>query len=105
MKLWIGLLTPYQSHTDGRRFRDEAIARLQAEHSKSQNRLDKLYEDRLNGFIEPAFFKHKAHEWRQAKKRLTDQMAEHQDSNHNYFQDGVRLLERSKKAYFLFEKI
>ena len=24
--------------------------------------------------------------------------------NHNYFQDGVRLLELSKKAYFLFEK-
>ena len=31
-------------------------------------------------------------------------IGEHQDSNHNYFQDGVRLLELSKKAYFLFEK-
>jgi hypothetical protein len=40
----------------------------------------------------------------QAQKRLTDQIAEHQASNHNYFQDGGRLLELSKKAYFLFEK-
>ena len=31
-------------------------------------------------------------------------IGERQDSNHNYFQDGVRLLELSKKAYFLFEK-
>jgi site-specific DNA recombinase len=30
----------HQSHTDEKRFRDEAIARLQAEHSKIQNRLD-----------------------------------------------------------------
>ena len=94
----------HQSHADQRRFRDEAIAQLRAEHSKIRNRLDKLYEDRLDGFIEPAFFERKAQEWRQAQKRLTDQIGEHQDSNHNYFQDGVRLLELSKKAYFLFEK-
>jgi len=36
----------------------------------------------------------------EAQKRLTDEIAEHQASNHNYFQDGVRLLELSKKAYF-----
>src|SRR5882724_493130 len=94
----------HQSHTDEKRFRDEAIARLQTEHGKIQNRPDKLYEDRLDGFIEPAFFERKAQEWKQAQKRLTDQIAEHQDSNHTYFQDGVRLLELSKKAYFLFEK-
>jgi site-specific DNA recombinase len=63
----------HQSHADEQRFRDEAIAQLQAEHSKIQNRLDKLYEDRLDGFIEPAFFERKAQEWRQAQKRLTDQ--------------------------------
>ncbi len=45
----------HQSHADEKRFRDEAIAQLQAERSKIQNRLDKLYEDRLDGFIEPAF--------------------------------------------------
>ncbi|MGH9907490.1 MAG: recombinase family protein, partial [Pyrinomonadaceae bacterium] len=94
----------HQSHADEKRFRDEAIARLQAEYVKIQNRLDKLYEDRLDGFVEPAFFERKAQEWRQAQNRLTEQIADHQGANHNYFQDGVRLLELSKKAYFLFEK-
>ncbi len=87
----------HQSHADEKSFRDEAIARLEAEHSKIQNRLDKLYEDQLDGFIEPAFFERKAQEWRQSQKRLTDQIAEHQGANHNYFQDGVRLLELSKR--------
>ena len=74
--------------------------RLQAEHSKIQNRLDKLYEDRLDGFIEPAFYERKAQEWRQAQKRLMDQSSEHQSANHNYVDDGVRLLELARKAYF-----
>ena len=58
----------HQSHADEKRFRDEAIARLQAEHGKIQHRLDKLYEDRLNGFIEPAFFERKAQEWKASSK-------------------------------------
>jgi site-specific DNA recombinase len=94
----------HQSHADEKRFRDEAIARLRAEHIKIQNRLDKLYDDRLDGFIEPAFFERKTNEWRQTQRRSADQIAEHEDANHDYFKDGVRLLELSKKAYFLFKK-
>jgi site-specific DNA recombinase len=33
-----------------------------------------------------------------------DQSREHQSANHNYVDDGVRLLELAKKAYFLFKK-
>jgi hypothetical protein len=43
----------HQSHADEKRFRDEAIAPLHVEHSKIQNRLDKLYEDRLD--VSPTF--------------------------------------------------
>ena len=81
-----------------------AIARLQTEQTKLQNRLDKLYEDRLDGFIEPPFFERKTQEWQQAQARLTEQITQHESANHDYFEDGVRLLELSKKAYFLFKK-
>jgi hypothetical protein len=63
-----------------------------------------LYEDRLDGFIEPAFFERKAQEWRQSKARITEQIAQYEDANQEYFKDGVRLLELSKTAYFLFKK-
>jgi len=43
-------------------------------------------------------------EWREAQKRLMDQGSEHQSTNHDYVDDGVRLLELAKKAYFLFKK-
>lgn len=94
----------HQSHADEKRFRRDALARLQDEQSKTQNRLDKLYDDRLDGFIEPDFFERKAREWRQTQKRLADQIAEYETASHDYVHDGVRLLELAKKAYFLFKQ-
>lgn len=94
----------HQSHADEKRFRRDALARLQDEQSKIQNRLDKLYDDRLDGFIEPDFFERKAREWRQTQKRLGDQIAEYENASHDYVHDGVRLLELAKKAYFLFKQ-
>lgn len=94
----------HQSHADEKRFREDAIIRLQEEQSKIQNRLDRLYDDRLDGFIEPDFFERKSREWRQTQKRLADQITEYQEAAHDYVQDGIRLLELSKKAYFLYKQ-
>jgi hypothetical protein len=84
----------------GETIRRDAIARLQEEQSKLQNRLDKLYDDRLDGFIEPDFFERKAREWRQTQKRLADQIAEYENAAHDYVHDGVRLLELAKRHVF-----
>ena len=91
---------PRPTDADEKRFRRDAIARLQDEQSKLQNRLDKLYDDRLDGFIEPDFFEGKSREWRQTQKRLTDQIAEYENAALVYVQDGVRLLETRKKGVF-----
>jgi len=63
-----------------------------------------LYEDRIAGFIEPAFFERKQQEWVQSQARVTEEIANVERANHDYFEDGVRLLELSKRAYFLFFK-
>ena len=52
-----------QSHEDEKRHHDEAIARLQAEYKKLQNRIDAMYEDKLDGRIDVAFFDRKAADW------------------------------------------
>ncbi len=82
----------------------ELVMSRRLEQTRLKNRLDKLYEDRLDGFIEPAFFQRKTQEWRQSQARLVEQIAQYEDPNQEYFKDGVRLLELSKKAYFLFKK-
>lgn len=40
----------------------------------------------------------------QTQKRLADQITEYQKAAHDYVQDGIRLLELSKKAYFLYKQ-
>jgi hypothetical protein len=58
----------------------------------------------IDGFIEPDFFERKSREWRQTQKRLADQITEYQEAAHDYVQDGIRLLEFSKKAHFLYKQ-
>ena len=43
----------HQSHADEKRFREDAITRLQEAQTKIQNRLDRLYDDRLDGLSNP----------------------------------------------------
>jgi site-specific DNA recombinase len=92
------------SHADQKRFHEEAVARLQAEYSRVQNRLDRAYEDKLDGHIDAAVFDRKAAEWRAEQDRLLRAVAEHQQANQSYMEEGVLLLELAGRAADLFTK-
>jgi site-specific DNA recombinase len=68
-----------QSHTDERREHEAAIGRLQAEHNKIQRRLDTMYDDKLDGVIDEAFFRRKADECRAEQTKLSDEIERQQD--------------------------
>jgi len=91
-----------QSHDDEKRFHDEALARLQAEYGKLQNRLDAMYLDKLDGRIDAGFYDLKSAEWQAEQTRLLRLMEEHQSANHSYLADGVRLLDLARRAGELF---
>jgi hypothetical protein len=93
-----------QSHTDEKRHHDEAIARLQAEYTRLQNRIDAMYVDKLDGRVDTTFFDRKAVEWRGEQDRLLRSIEEHQTANRTYIDEGVRLLELAARAYELFQK-
>lgn len=98
IRSWIGSSMLCVRVTQTKKFRRDALGRLQDEQSRI--RLDKLYDDRLDGFIEPDFFERKAREWRQTQKRLSEQTAEYENGAHDYVHDGVRQFRTRKKAYF-----
>jgi site-specific DNA recombinase len=85
----------HQSHADEKRFREDAITRLPEEQSKIQNRVDRLYDDRLDGFIEADFF--------EQVPRVAPNTEATCRSNcripraaHDYVQDGIRLPKTSR---------
>lgn len=60
---------------------------------KIQNRLDRLYDDRLVDFIEPDFFERKSREGDRHGSDLLIKSPEYQEAAHDHVQDGIRLLE------------
>lgn len=93
-----------QSHRDEKRFHDEAIGRLQAEHARLQSRIDAMYVDKLEGLVDRAFFERKADEWRSEQDRILSSIGEHQAANRTYIDEGVRLLDLARRASDLFQR-
>ena len=58
-----------ESHADEKRFREEAVGRLQVEYDKLAKRIDAMYEDKLDGRVDAAFFDRKSAEWRSEQTR------------------------------------
>lgn len=93
-----------ESHVDEKKCHSDAIGRLQAEYNRLQNRIDTAYEDKLDGRIDAAYFDKKSGEWRAEQSRLRASMAQHENANQTYLEEGVTLLELSHRAHELFIK-
>jgi DNA invertase Pin-like site-specific DNA recombinase len=93
-----------ESHRDEKDFHDEAIARLQAEYRRLQDRIDAMYLDKLDGRIDNAFFDRKSAEWRAEQDRILRDIETHQSANRTYIEEGVQLLRLADRAHALFER-
>jgi hypothetical protein len=93
-----------ESHRDQRQFHEEAVARLRAEHTKIQNRINRAYDDKLDGVIDALTFAQKSEEWRAEQERIQQAIADHQRADQGYMEEGVTLLELANRAVGLFEK-
>jgi site-specific DNA recombinase len=78
------------------------IASLQAQYDKLRHRIDQAYTDKLDGKIPEDLFLRKMNEWREEQSKILSQIRAHQTANHNYLEEGIRLLELANKAYSLY---
>ena len=93
-----------ESQADEQKYREEAVALLQKDYNKLQQRIDAMYVDKLDGRIDAAFFDQKQSEWREEQRRLRDTIAEHETANESYIAEGIMLMELASRAADLFEK-
>ena len=92
------------SHADEKREHEAAIARLQAECDRFQNRIHAMYVDKLDGRVDPDFFDRMSAEWRTEQDRCQREIARHQSADQSYLEEGVALLELARNAQRLFKK-
>jgi len=93
-----------ESHRDAKQFHDAAVARLQAEYTKLQGRIDAMYIDKLDGSIDGAFFDRKAAEQRAEQAKIQRTIDDHRSANHTYLEEGIELMELARRAPELFAK-
>jgi site-specific DNA recombinase len=90
-----------ESHAGEQREREQTVARLQAQRTNLQRRLDVMYEDKLDGVIGADAYARKAADTRAEQARLAEQIATHQQAAESCIEDVGEL---AKKAAALFEQ-
>jgi hypothetical protein len=82
-----------ESHTDQRRFREAAIAKLEMEHKRVRNRLDVMYLDRLDGRITAEVYDRLAAALQNEQATIQREIQAHRLANEDYIEEGVALLD------------
>jgi site-specific DNA recombinase len=77
------------------------VARLQAEQAKLARRIEMIYEDKLDGKIDEAFYQRKTDECRAEQARLAQEIAKQQWAGHGRVGNVEALAARAAE---LFEK-
>ncbi len=92
-----------ESHKDEKALHDDAIAKLQREHKRLQDRIDVMYEDKLDGRIDADYFDRKAAESRSEQCRITRDVEAHRTAHQSYVEEGIKLLQLAQRAHQVFE--
>lgn len=90
------------SHHDEQRYHNEQISQLNTRYNRLQERIDKMYIDKLDGLIPEKEFLERNREWRNEQQALLDRKKLLQDANQNYVDLGSRIIELAEKSYHLF---
>ena len=93
-----------ESHGEEREFHAAQVAALERQAALAQQRLDVIYEDKLDGTITEEFWERKSGEWRQKQLEARAAIERHETANQCYFEDGLRVLSLAHRAYDLWLK-
>ena len=91
-----------RSHQDKTQFHKEVLQRFQNEYQKYEARIEKMYEDKLDGNITESLYNKKREEYRQKQKELTEKISRLSMADEEYYLTSEYLLQIANRAYDLF---
>ena len=91
-----------ESQTDKEQFVRTAMMRLQQQQLLLRSKLDRAYDDRLNGCISDELWSSKSAELEAELQRVRAEMAHHDHASHQYEATGQQILELARDAYSLY---
>ena len=91
-----------ESNQDKVKFHEEAITTLEREYRETRNRLNKAYEDRINGLITESFWRERSTNWNAELIRIEGDIASHRSANTNYVELGNQIINLAQNAHAQF---
>ena len=90
------------SHQDEMAFHKSRVQELQKRQTTLVNRIDQIYEDKLDGKISDDLWQRKHEQYKQELKQIEESLRQHQKGKLDYVENGIRLLELAKNAHELY---
>lgn len=91
------------THKGKSEFQKTILAQYQAEHKKYQDRIEKMYEDKLDGSITESFYEEKRNEYRVKQQELNKKITKLQFADEEYYLTSEYILKLASRASELFE--
>ena len=92
------------SHQEEKAFHQKMVKSFQTKINELQSKIDKAYEDKLEGKITEDLWASKFKQWSDQKENLQIKLNAQQKANESYYETGVRLIELSNREYELYEQ-
>ena len=93
-----------ESLQDETRERRAAIERLRGEADRLQARIERMYEDKLDGVISDDFYRRMQIVWREERDRCLKDIERHHSADDEYIDNGIALIRLGREANDLFER-
>ena len=83
-------------------YRQTELARLKSMYNSIQTRLDKAYEDRLDGIIDEKYWSEVSTRWRAEQAAINERIENLGVENRSYVEKGVETIELAQNAHSLY---
>lgn len=90
-------------HENKNRFHQENFKKLQKDYNLLEERISKMYDDKLDGFIPIEQYQKKLKEYKEKQRDILIQMEEHNKADENFYITASQVLDLSNRALEIFE--
>lgn len=93
-----------ESHKDEIDYHDSIVNDLHAQYMRVKNRLDNLYDDKVDGLISKEKYLKKQDEYEQQLNEIIDAKEKHNKANINYIKLGINIFELAQVGREVYQK-
>ncbi|MGZ3743826.1 MAG: recombinase family protein [Pseudobdellovibrionaceae bacterium] len=94
-----------EGQQEEKHFRETQIATFMSKYQNLQTKIERSYEDKLDGKITAEFWESKTAQWKQEQSDIESRLVALRQANTSYLEQGIKLMELARRAPELFKSM